>query len=91
METVPAAGVAEIPRLRRRHGPLSAKALTEVDGLTRDLWWRDSAAVVRELGYADDSVSAGHLLHRRRCLSGGNLEGKELPALAVLEESAKGS
>ena len=79
------AGVAEIPAFAEGTAAV-AKALTEVDGLTV-IGGGDSAAVVRELGYADDqfgwiSTGGGASLEY--------LEGKELPGLAVLEESAKG-
>ncbi len=79
------AGVAEIPALAEGTAAI-AKALTEVDGLTV-IGGGDSAAVVRDLGYADDqfgwiSTGGGASLEY--------LEGKELPGLAVLEASAKG-
>ncbi|WP_341729919.1 phosphoglycerate kinase [Brooklawnia sp.] len=79
------AGVAEIPAFAEGTAAI-AKALTEVDGLTV-IGGGDSAAVVRDLGYADDqfgwiSTGGGASLEY--------LEGKELPGLAVLEASAKG-
>ncbi|MDI9628851.1 MAG: phosphoglycerate kinase [Acidobacteriota bacterium] len=79
-------GVAEIPALAEGTAAV-AKALTEVDGLTV-VGGGDSAAIVRDLGYADDqfgwiSTGGGASLEY--------LEGKTLPGLVVLEESASGA
>ncbi len=73
-------GVAEIPAFAQGTAAV-AKALTEVDGLTV-IGGGDSAALVRDLGYADDqfgwiSTGGGASLEY--------LEGKQLPGLAVLE------
>lgn len=74
-------GVAEIPAFANGTAAV-AKALTEVEGLTV-IGGGDSAAVVRDLGYADSqfgwiSTGGGASLEY--------LEGKQLPGLAVLEE-----
>lgn len=74
-------GVAEIPAFANGTAAV-AKALTEVPGLTV-IGGGDSAAVVRDLGYADSqfgwiSTGGGASLEY--------LEGKQLPGLAVLEE-----
>lgn len=79
------AGVAEIPAFAQGTQAI-AKALVKVDGLTV-IGGGDSASIVRELGYHDDqfgwiSTGGGASLEF--------LEGKQLPGLAVLEESAKG-
>ena len=73
-------GVAEIPAFANGTAAV-AKALTEVSGLTV-IGGGDSAAVVRDLGYADSqfgwiSTGGGASLEY--------LEGKELPGLSVLE------
>ena len=73
-------GVAEIPALAEGTAAV-AKALTEVDGLTV-VGGGDSAAIVRDLGYADDqfgwiSTGGGASLEY--------LEGKQLPGLVVLD------
>ena len=62
-----------------------AQALTEVDGLSV-VGGGDSAAAVRQLGFADSDF--GHIS------TGGGasleyLEGKTLPGLAILEDSAQ--
>ncbi len=79
-------GVAEIPALAEGTAAV-AKALTEVDGLTV-VGGGDSAAIVRDLGYADDqfgwiSTGGGASLEY--------LEGKQLPGLVVLDEQASGT
>ncbi len=76
-------GVAEIPSLASGTEAV-AKALAAAGGFSV-IGGGDSAAAVRNLGFADDAF--GHIS------TGGGasleyLEGKELPGLAVLEEEA---
>jgi phosphoglycerate kinase len=76
-------GVAEIPSLASGTEAV-AKALAATDGFSV-IGGGDSAAAVRNLGFADDAF--GHIS------TGGGasleyLEGKELPGLTVLEEEA---
>ncbi|MGI5951937.1 MAG: phosphoglycerate kinase [Brooklawnia sp.] len=74
-------GVAEIPALAQGTAAV-ARALTEVDGLTV-VGGGDSAAIVRDLGYADEqfgwiSTGGGASLEY--------LEGKQLPGLTVIDD-----